>query len=114
VLSSLRRRLNLGFPSGTFFQSSAVLLCEWCGVSVEKRCCAACSVYRRLGESVVYVAVVSSRSEISRVSDLSPEAPLVVSGGGAWVCRWSCCVSISRFYLWRRVVLVEARGGSAW
>ncbi|KAL0761000.1 hypothetical protein Bca101_077150 [Brassica carinata] len=117
MLSGLRWRLALGFLSGIFFPlCSAVLLCEWCGVSVEKRFCAAYSMYRRFGESVVYVAVVSSRSEISRVLDLSPEAPLVVSGGGAWVRQWSCCVSISRFYLWRRVVLVKARGksGSAW
>lgn len=100
MLSGLRWRLALGFLSGIFFP-----LCS--AVSVEKRFCAAYSMY---------VAVVSSRSEISRVLDLSPEAPLVVSGGGAWVRRWSCCVSISRFYLWRRVVLVKARGksGSAW
>lgn len=60
------------------------------------------------------MVVVSSRSQILRVSDLSPEALLVVSGGGASDRHWSCYVSISRLSLWRRVVLVEALGGSAW
>ncbi|CAH8339035.1 unnamed protein product [Eruca vesicaria subsp. sativa] len=64
--------------------------------------------------SVVYEVTASLRSEISRVKDLSPLAPLVVSGGGAWVRRWSDCVSTSRLSQWQRVVSVAARGGSAW
>lgn len=59
-------------------------------------------------------AAVSLRSLFSRVKDLSSLAPLVVSGGGAWVRRWSGCVPICWLSQWWRVVAVAARGGGAW
>lgn len=59
-------------------------------------------------------AAVSLRSLFSRVKDLSSLAPPVVSGGGAWVRRWSGCVPICWLSQWWRVVAVAARGGSAW
>lgn len=57
---------------------------------------------------------VSLRSLFSRVKDLPPLAPPVVSGGGAWVRRWSGYVPICWLSQWWRVVSVAARGGSAW
>lgn len=110
ALPGLRKRFALGFFFPEFGQSSVRV-----ELRVTPRSLAGlCVAFRHRLESVVCASAAWFRSEILRVKDLSLEALLVVSRGGAWVRRLSGCVSISRLSQWRRIVSVAARVGSAW